>query len=86
MAGLLKKTALLLVGLAVLAPLCALLGYAIAYAVSIFVYSATLAPDTYEHDRDLFASIYGIMFVGSFLYVVAAGIAIFRFLRSFRKG
>ncbi|MCJ1899984.1 MULTISPECIES: hypothetical protein [Paracoccus] len=82
----LKKIALLLVGLVALVPACGLLGYAIGYLIAMFVFSATLEPHTYEHDRDLFAAIYGIMFIGGFLYAVAAGVAIFRFVRSFRKG
>lgn len=82
----LKKLALLLVGLVVLVPACGLLGYAIGYLISIFVFSATLEPHNYEQDRDLFAAVYGILFIGGFLYVVAAGFTIFRFLRGFRKG
>ncbi|KGJ12109.1 hypothetical protein EQ718_16740 (plasmid) [Paracoccus versutus] len=82
----LKKIALLIVGLVALVPACGLLGYAIGYLIAMFVFSATLEPHTYEHDRDLFAAIYGIMFIGGFLYAVAAGFAIFRFVRSFRKG
>jgi len=82
----LNKIALLLVGLVVLVPACGLLGYAIGYLISMFIYSATLEPHSYELDRDLFAAVYGIMFIGSFLYVVAAGYAIFRFVRGLRKG
>lgn len=81
----LKRIALLLGSLVVLVPLCGVLGYAIGYFIALFVFSATLEPHTYEHDRDLFAAIYGIMFIGGFLYAVSAGFAIFRFVRSFRS-
>ncbi|RJL20721.1 hypothetical protein [Paracoccus siganidrum] len=81
-----KKIALLFVGLVALLPACGLLGYAIGYLISIFVFSAALEPHTYEQDRDLFAAVYGILFIGGFLYAVAAGFTIFRFLCGFRKG
>lgn len=81
-----KKIALLVLALAVLVPVCVLAGYAIGHLIAIFLYSATLKPDTYELDRELFAGIYGIMFIGSFLYVASAAFAIYRFIRSLRNG
>ncbi|RJE89322.1 hypothetical protein [Paracoccus onubensis] len=80
-----KKVALLVLALTVLVPVCGLAGYAIGHLIAIFLYSATLKPDTYELDRDLFAGVIGIMFIGGFLYVVSAIYAIYRFIRSVRK-
>ena len=80
-----KKIGLLVLALAVLVPVCVLVGYAIGHLIAIFMYSATLEPDTYELDRELFAAIYGIMFIGSFLYVASAAYAIYRFIRSGRN-
>ncbi|OIS94296.1 hypothetical protein [Brucella cytisi] len=78
----LKNALLLLLLLVLLAPVCGLIGYAVGHLIAIFKFSATLQPDTYQHDRELFAGIIGIMFIGGSLYLVTAGFALFRFLRS----
>jgi type III secretory pathway component EscS len=78
----LKKALLLLLFLILLAPVCGFVGYALGHLIAIFKFSATLQPDTYQHDRELFAGIIGIMFIGGFLYLVTVGFAVFRFLRS----
>ncbi|MGA0616139.1 hypothetical protein [Paracoccus sp. KR1-242] len=75
----------LILGLVALVPVCALLGYGIGYLVSLNLYSAVLHPDTYVHDRELFAGIIGILFIGGALYVLSAVYVLFRFVRALRR-
>jgi len=61
-----------------LLPICALLGYGI---------GLLLAPIWYVErvDRELFAGVYGILFLGSGIYAVAAALVIYRATRSRRS-
>ncbi|MBS7544982.1 hypothetical protein [Ancylobacter oerskovii] len=72
------------VSLVILLPVCILAGYAIGYLIAMFMFSASLEPDTYRLDRELFAGIYGIMFIGGALYVLSAGFAAFRLTKAIR--
>jgi hypothetical protein len=67
-----------------LVPVCVLLGYLIGYLIAPFTFSDRLHPDFYKHDRELYAGIYGIMFLGGSLYLVSSAVVIFRFLKSVR--
>lgn len=68
-----------------LVPVCVLSGYFIGYVVAPLAFSDQLHPDFYEHDRELYAGIYGGMFIGGFLYVVFSGLLIFLFVKSLRS-
>ncbi|KFC63844.1 hypothetical protein FG93_05352 [Bosea sp. LC85] len=80
----LKASAVFVVSLLVLVPICVVTGYAIGHAIAAYVFSAALEPDTYKQDRELFAGVYGIMFIGGSLYVLAAAFAAFRLIKAIR--
>jgi len=79
-----KAIILFVVSLVLLAPVCVYGGYAIGHLIAAFVYPTTV-PDTFKADRELFAGIYGVMFIGGFLYLVSAVFALFRMVKAVRK-
>lgn len=79
-----RAITIFVVSLLALVPICVFVGYGIGHVIAMFVYSAELKPDTYKVDRELFAGVYGIMFIGSFLYLVSALFAAFRLIKALR--
>ncbi|EKS29183.1 hypothetical protein [Afipia felis] len=69
----------------VLVPVCLIVGYGIGGLIAAYVYPVTGTPDRYREDRELFAGVYGIMFIGGFLYVASALFVMFRLMKSIRK-
>ncbi|EFI51375.1 hypothetical protein [Afipia sp. 1NLS2] len=69
----------------VLVPVCLIVGYGIGELIAAYVYPVTGTPDRYREDRELFAGVYGIMFIGGFLYVASALFVMFRLMKSIRK-
>lgn len=82
----LKKTILFLLSLIVLVPVCIFTGYAIGHGIAYFAISPEPRPHSYGHDRELFAAVYGILFIGGFLYAVGALFALYRFIKAIRNG
>ena len=80
-----KKIGILILCLIVLVPICVFLGYLIGYLIAPLMFSDQLHPDSYEHDRELYAGIYGIMFIGGFLYLVSSTAILFRFIKAMRS-
>ncbi|MBA8878813.1 hypothetical protein [Phyllobacterium myrsinacearum] len=80
-----KRIGILIFWLIVLVPVCVFLGYLIGYLIAPVLFSDKLHPDFYEHDRELYAGIYGIMFTGGFLYLVSVSVVVFRFIKSVRR-
>lgn len=66
-----KQIVIMVLWLVCLIPVCVFLGYLIGYLIAPIMFSDQLHPDFYEHDRELFAGIYGIMFIGGSLYLVS---------------
>jgi len=81
----LKPIAVFVVGLLLLVPICLFAGYGIGEIIAAYVYPATGQPDRFREDRELFAGVYGIMFIGGFMYVVCAAFAVFRLVKALRK-
>jgi hypothetical protein len=66
-------------------PLRIFIGYGIGEIIAAYVYPVTGPPDRFRVDRELFAGVYGIMFIGGFMYVVAAAFAAYRLVKAIRK-
>jgi len=82
----LKPIAIFVASLILLVPVCLFAGYGIGEVIAAFVYPpAPPATDVYREDRELFAGIYGIMFIGGGLYVLCAAFAVFRLVRAIRR-
>ena len=81
----LKPTVVFVISLLLLVPICILVGYAIGEVIAAYVYPVTGPPDRFREDRELFAGVYGIMFIGGFLYLASAAFAVFRLVRAIRK-
>lgn len=81
----LKPIIIFVVCLLLLVPICVLAGYGIGEVIAAYVYPITGPPDRFREDRELFAGIYGIMFIGGFMYVASAAFALFRLVRAIRK-
>ena len=80
-----KPLVFFVAGLLLLAPVCILVGYGIGEIIASFVYpAAPPGSDIHRVDRELFAGIYGIMFIGGAMYVACAAFAIFRLVRALR--
>ncbi|MGH6862171.1 MAG: hypothetical protein ACRECY_18120 [Phyllobacterium sp.] len=76
-----KAIGILVLWLVILLPVCAVAGYLIGYVIAPIAFSDQLNPDFYEHDRELIAGIYGIMFIGGFLYLVSSVAVILTWLK-----
>ena len=81
----LKPIFVFLISLLLLVPVCLFVGYGIGEIIAAFVYPVTGTPDRFREDRELFAGVYGIMFIGGFLYLASAAFAVFRLVRAIRK-
>ena len=81
----LKPTIVFLISLLLLGPACLFVGYEIGEIIAAFVYPVTGMPDRFREDRELFAGVYGIMFIGGFLYLASAAFAVFRLVRAICK-
>lgn len=81
----LKPIILFLISLLLLVPVCLFVGYGIGEIIAAFVYPVTGTHDRFREDRELFAGVYGIMFIGGFLYLASAAFATFRLVRAIRK-
>lgn len=68
-----------------LVPVCIFAGYGIGEVIAAYVYPVTGPPDRFREDRELFAGVYGIMFIGGFLYVLSAAFAVYRLVRAIWK-
>lgn len=82
----LKPIIVFVISLLLLVPVCLFAGYGIGEIIAAYVYPVTGSPDRFREDRELFAGVYGIMFVGGFLYVVSASFATFQLVKTIRKG
>jgi hypothetical protein len=80
-----KQIVIMVLWLVCLIPVCVFLGYVIGYLIAPIMFSDQLHPDFYEHDRELFAGIYGIMFIGGSLYLVSLAVVVLRFIKSVRS-
>lgn len=58
-----------------------LFGYGTGEFIAAYVYPVTGITDRFGEERELFADLYGIMFVSGFLYPVSVALAIFRLIR-----
>lgn len=83
--AMLKPIIVFLISLLLLVPVCIFAGYGIGEIIAAFVYPVTGAPDRFREDRELFAGVYGIMFIGGFLYLASIAFAVFRLVRAIRK-
>lgn len=81
----LKPIVVFVISLLLLMPICLFAGYGIGEIIAACVYPVTGPPDRFREDRELFAGIYGIMFIGGFLYVIAAALAVYRLVQAIRK-
>ncbi|WP_176038208.1 hypothetical protein [Brucella tritici] len=81
----LKPIFFFLISLLLLVPVCLFVGYGIGEIIAAFVYPVTGTPDRFREDRELFAGVYGIMFIGGFLYLASAAFAVFRLVIAIRK-
>ncbi|PQA71825.1 hypothetical protein [Brucella oryzae] len=81
----LKPIIVFLITLLLLVPVCLFVGYGIGEIIAAYVYPVTETPDRFREDRELFAGVYGIMFIGGFLYLAAVVFAVFRLVRTIRK-
>ncbi|KXO72992.1 hypothetical protein [Brucella anthropi] len=81
----LKPIFVFLISLLLLVPVCLFVGYGIGEIIAAFVYPVTGTPDRFREDRELFAGVYGIIFIGGFLYLASAAFAVFRLVRAIRK-
>ena len=80
----LKSVLVFVLSLLALVPVCMFTGYAIGHLIAPFVYPVPMGPDTYKVDRELFAGIYGIMFIGGALYALSAAFAVLRLVKAMR--
>jgi len=82
----LKPIAIFVIGLLLLVPACLFIGYGIGQIIAAFVYpAATSGADIYREDRELFAGVYGIMFIGGAMYIASAAFAVFWLIKAIRK-
>jgi hypothetical protein len=81
----LKPIIVFVISLLLLVPVCLFIGYGIGEIIAAYVYPVTGQPDRFRVDRELFAGVYGIMFIGGFMYVVAAAFAGYRLVKAIRK-
>ncbi|MHC5234181.1 hypothetical protein [Brucella sp. LJL56] len=81
----LKPIFVFLISLLLLVPVCLFVGYGIGEIIAAFVYPVSGAPDRFREDRELFAGVYGIMFIGGFLYLASAAFAVFCLIKAIRK-
>lgn len=81
----LKPIVVFVITLFLLVPVCLLIGYGIGEIIAAYVYPVTGPPDRFKVDRELFAGVYGIMFIGGFMYVVAAAFAVYRLIKAIWK-
>uniref|UniRef100_A0A9E8A1X3 Uncharacterized protein n=1 Tax=Bosea sp. NBC_00436 TaxID=2969620 RepID=A0A9E8A1X3_9HYPH len=81
----LKPIIVFVVSLILLVPVCLFAGYGIGEVIAAYVYPVTGPPDRFREDRELFAGVYGIMFIGGFLYLASAAYAAFRLIKAIRK-
>jgi len=83
--AMLKPIIVFIASLIVLAPVCLFVGYGIGELIAAYIYPVTGSPDRFREDRELFAGVYGIMFIGGFLYLASAAFAVFRLVLAIRK-
>jgi hypothetical protein len=81
----LKPIIVFVLSLLLLVPVCVLVGYGIGEIIAAYVYPITGPPDRYREDRELFAGVYGIMFIGGFLYLASAVFAVSRLVKAIGK-
>ncbi|HVW57858.1 MAG TPA: hypothetical protein VHC00_19450 [Rhizobiaceae bacterium] len=81
----LKPIAVFVISLLLLVPVCLFAGYGIGEIIAAYVYPVTERPDRFREDRELFAGVYGIMFIGGFMYVVSTAFAVYRLVKAIRK-
>ncbi|MGP3713056.1 hypothetical protein ACS5UA_19785 [Brucella sp. RRSP16] len=81
----LKPIFVFLISLLLLVPVCLFVGYGIGEIIAAFVYPVTGTPDRFREDRELFAGVYGIIFIGGVLCLASAAFAVFRLVRAIRK-
>lgn len=81
----LKPIVVFVLSLALLVPICIFAGYGIGEVIAAYVYPVTGPTDRFREDRELFAGVYGIMFIGGFLYLASAAFAVFRLVKAIRK-
>lgn len=81
----LKPIAVFVISLLLLVPICLLAGYGIGAIIAAYVYPVTGQPERFREDRELFAGVYGIMFIGGSLYAVSSAIAVYRLVRAIRN-
>ncbi len=81
----LKPIFFFLISLLLLMPVCLFVGYGIGEIIAGYVYPVAGTPDRFREDRELFAGVYGIMFIGGFLYLASTVFAVFRLVRVIRK-
>lgn len=81
----LKPIIVFIISLLLLVPICIFVGYEIGEIIAAYVYPVTGPPDRFREDRELFAGVYGIMFIGGFMYVASAVFAAFRLFMAIRN-
>lgn len=81
----LKPIVVFVLILLLLVPICTFAGYGIGEIIAAYVYPVTDQPDRFREDRELFAGVYGIMFIGGFLYLAGAAFAVFRLVQAIRR-
>lgn len=81
----LKPIVVFVISLLLLVPVCIFAGYGIGEVIAAYVYPVTGPPDSFREDRELFAGVYGIMFIGGALYLIGAALAVYRLVRTIRK-
>lgn len=81
----LKPIIVFLISLLLLVPVCIFAGYGIGEIIAGYVYPITGTPDRFREDRELFAGVYGIVFIGGFLYLASTVFVVFRLIRAIRK-
>ncbi len=81
----LKPIIVFIISLLLLVPICIFVGYEIGEIIAAYVYPVTGPPDRFREDRELFAGVYGIMFIGGFMYVASVAFAAFRLIMAIRN-
>ncbi|MBB4096053.1 hypothetical protein HGG72_16620 [Ochrobactrum pecoris] len=81
----LKPIIVFFISLLLLVPICIFVGYGIGEIIAAYVYPVTSPSDRYKGDRELFAGVYGIMFIGGFIYVASVAFAVFRLIKAIRN-
>ncbi|OIS93582.1 hypothetical protein [Brucella cytisi] len=77
----LKPIILFIISLLWLMPARIFFGYGTGEIIAAYVYPVTGVRDRFGEERELFAELYGIMFVSGFLYPASVALAIFRLIR-----